>query len=84
MYRVSNALIKRIFYKRNVSAWDRTVIQNLYIKQNYIRKKKHENSDELFSCFFCVIEYYSVMFYDTKKLSGQAPYLYLFFFDIKI
>ena len=45
---------------------------------------KDENSDELFSCFFCVIEYYSVMFYDTKKLSGQAPYLYLFFFEIKI
>lgn len=44
----------------------------------------YTNSDELFSCFFCVIEYYSVMFYDTKKLSGQAPYLYLFFFEIKI
>ena len=40
--------------------------------------------DFLIRVFFYVIEYYSVMFYDTKKLSGQAPYLYLFFFEIKI
>ena len=48
MRRVSNALIKRTFYKRKMMP----VIQNLYIKQDYIRQKKHENSDELFSCFF--------------------------------
>ena len=56
----------------------------LIYKAELYTKEEHENSDELFSCFFCVIEYYSVMFYDTKKLSGQAPYLYLFFFEIKI
>ena len=35
---------------------DRPVIPNLYIKQDYIRKRKHENSDELFSCFFVLEE----------------------------
>ena len=43
-----------------------------------------EVRDFLIRVFFYVIEYYSVMFYDTKKLSGQALYLYLFFFEIKI
>ena len=33
---------------------------------------------------FCVIENYSVMFYNTKKPSAQDSYLYRFLFEKKI
>ena len=42
------------------------------------------NTELIYKAELYTIEYYSVMFYNIKKLSGQAPYLYLFFFEIKI